>query len=646
MKCKNCGAELKNEQMRFCPACGTPVTVAPVQEVTEPVVQPEAVVEAVPETVIPVADAVAEQPVQAEPTAAAAEVPAEPEQLEAAPTKEKGKKKTGMIILISIAAFLVVVIGIAAVLFFTSPGKKLATELKAGNYDEAVEIYEDKVEDKVLQTTIAKLLLSGKDDDIANDIYRLYANEKIDYDKAEDVFEILCGLGFAKNTSNYLSEMEAYDIQVNGEDEEPTEEPTTEEPTEPELTEPEEPEVTSPMSWTESDIADYGEALKKEANGKPIKLTLWADVASYALTVEQAKEFTKLFKDYVNIQVDVQQVAGSDSYYYASDDPSSAADVYNFPSDMLDRFVEDNLLSAPIFFYDAEQGNTADSVAAATMNDTLYAYPHSAGNTYILAYDKRFVTDEQAMSFEEVIAACSDAGKTFIMDSKNSYYSSAFMFTGGLKLNGFESDGMTQKFNNYNIDKVTASVKAFADLFKNAGETFVSTSDFLVVDGMKNGTVGAGVVGSWNIPSLKEALGNNVGYAILPTININGTATQTVNMYGYYLTGINAYSKYPATAQLLAYYVTNYDCQVERAESYGIIPTNLLATEDDVFESDAAMSALLQQAEHSVAQAHIAATFWDPVSKLGEYVSTSSNDFSTKAIKKQVENCITNIRDE
>ena len=392
------------------------------------------------------------------------------------------------------------------------------------------------------------------------------------------------------------------------------------------------------------DISMIGNAIKAEANGKTIKLKVWGPEAAQEVFKTQTAEFAKLFKDYAKIEIEVA-VQGEDNATTAvQNDPENAADVFGFASDHLEKLYGANL--APVTYTsNVLNNNSADSIKGAKKNDVLYAYP-STDNSYILAYDTRVVTAEQAKTFTSLLAACKDAGKTFIMDAKNGYFNCTFLFTGGWEITGFEKDGETQKFNNYDINKLTDTVKAYADTLNAAGTTFVASASGTAIDGFKKGTCAAGVVGSWDIKDVEEALGENVGYAVIPSINVNGTEVASKNMFGYKYLGVNKITKYPLTAQTLANYLTSYDAQIYRAQELGWTPVNIEAQKHEVVTSSKSIKVFMAQAANSVVQTEVASTFWDPLAALGTYMLTEGNDTSAEALKTQIELCLANIKDE
>ena len=67
---------------------------------------------------------------------------------------------------------------------------------------------------------------------------------------------------------------------------------------------------------------------------------------------------------------------------------------------MQGRFSQSTIWTRPLQAYtgksvaDIESANSADSVEAATFNDTLYAFPMTADNGYFLYYDSTVLSEE------------------------------------------------------------------------------------------------------------------------------------------------------------------------------------------------------------------------------------------------------------
>ena len=143
-------------------------------------------------------------------------------------------------------------------------------------------------------------------------------------------------------------------------------------------------------------------------------------------------------------------------------DASTAADVFSIPSDQLNKLVDAGVISQVAFKDAVTEANSEETVKAATLNDTLYAYPETNDNGYYLVYDKSVVSDEQAQTLEGILEACKKAGKKFIMNAGDGFYACTFAFTAGVKIDGLEKDGITQKFVKYDEDEAVKTLQAFA----------------------------------------------------------------------------------------------------------------------------------------------------------------------------------------
>ena len=401
--------------------------------------------------------------------------------------------------------------------------------------------------------------------------------------------------------------------------------------------------TTESTGTTEVEDPLYGEG----QNGA-ISLKVWGPDAAQAILKEQCDTFIENMKPYAPNGITIEVVPqGEDvAATQAKTDITAAADVFGFACDNIDGLVKAGALlevtGAEKDFVTAN--NSESSVAAATVDGKIYAYPETGANSYILVYDKTVVSEEQAKTLEGTLEACKAANKKFIMDAGNGYYSCMFMFTGGLKINGLV-DGV-QQFTDYDEDKVAKTVVAFQSLFAEYKDTFMSGEASKVVDGFKSGTVGAGIDGSWNFSSAKSTLGDNAGFTILPTIKVGDENLPIINMFGYKLLGVNAQSKFPNTAIELAKFLTNEECQMARAEKLNWGPSNKVVAESDLIKNDAALSAILAQSANSVPQTGLAGTFWTPVGTLGSKIIDFDNMMDEAAAKDLINKTIANVKDE
>lgn len=399
-------------------------------------------------------------------------------------------------------------------------------------------------------------------------------------------------------------------------------------------------------SKSEDKTSSTSGAAKTVEVEKNAKLKLWGPAASLSILKEQAKAFEKKYAD-KNVKIEVVAQEESDAGTQVLNDSEAAADVFAFPSDQLTKLTQAKAL-LPVYdnyVSDISKNHTAAAVdtVKGDLNgkEVLYAFPET-DNGYYLVYDKSVISDEDAKSWEGILAACKKNGRQFIMDAGNGYYSCMFPFTGGLKLDGLEGDAQdTQKFNKYDEDEVAQTMSAFSELFHKYKDTFVSATVDKVSAGFSTAkrTCGAGIDGTWNAAVNKEALGKDFGVTVLPTINVNGKDKQTVAMIGYKYIGVKSVTKFPNASEELANYLVSADCQKTRLDKLGWTPTN----KGVEVEGNDAINTMLEEAKTFVVQANIIQAFWDPMANLGNKVYKADEKSDVATMKTLLKDTLTNI---
>ena len=402
-----------------------------------------------------------------------------------------------------------------------------------------------------------------------------------------------------------------------------------------------EPETTVEPT-TESPFVENDDFLGESALGSEdnVTLKLWVPDQAVELAKKQAANFINHYPS-KRISVDVIPMGEIDAATQTMVDPDAAADVFGFPSDQISRLYSAQILE-PVNAKVADAINNRDSssaYSAASVESSLYEHPETCANSYFLVYDKSVVSDADASTFEGVLAACKKSGRQFIMDSSNGYYSCVFAFTGGAKIEGVDSNGK-QVFANYSEDEAVDTLMAFAKLIKTYKGTFVSSDSAMISSGFSSKKVGAGIDGVWNKAANMRALGNNLGVAKLPTINVGGSAKPMVGMMGYKFIGVNSHSSYPRTAAALAYYLSGETCQRERAENLGWGPSNNNAISE--FSSDPFISVLVEESTYFVPQVNVVGTFWNGMGTLGseinkDYWNPDNRANTQKLFRKAIE---------
>ncbi|MBQ1350029.1 MAG: extracellular solute-binding protein [Ruminococcus sp.] len=378
-----------------------------------------------------------------------------------------------------------------------------------------------------------------------------------------------------------------------------------------------------------------------------ISLKVWAPSQALELVKKQVEDFKAAYPTKTFTNIEVSAMAEAESGTQVLNDASAAADVFGFASDHLNKLVDAKVLSEVAFVNTVSEMNAPETVEAGKIKGTLYAYPETNDNGYYLVYDKTVVSEDKAGKLEDILAACKDAGKKFIFDCGNGYYACTYAFTAGVKIDGLEEDGVTQKFVQYDENDAVKTLQAFSKLMHEYKGTFTSLDVAQIASGFSTGTLGAGVDGSWNTNADQKALGDNFGAAKLPTINVDGTDKQLVSLFGYKYIGVNAASKFPASAQILAYYLHGEKCQEQRAEELGWGPSNKNVQGKPVITDNPIQQAIKQQSENACVQVNIAPTFWNPMGNLGnKLIADETDPEDAEYFSKLLKDTVANVRDE
>ena len=262
--------------------------------------------------------------------------------------------------------------------------------------------------------------------------------------------------------------------------------------------------------------------------------------------------------------------------------------------------------------------NGEGSVAAATVNGKLYAYPMSASNGYFLYYDSRFFSSDDVKSFNTMVEKAAKAGKKVGMQfgPDGGWYLYGFFKGAGLEM-VINEDGKSNSCN-WNTAKGVEVAQGILDLV--ASGAFVADSTSNLVSGANDGSVVALVDGTWDANPIMDAYKDGYACAKLPTFRVAGQDVQTASFAGYKLIGVNPHSKNVGWAMRLADWLTNEANQVLRFQTNGDGPANIKAAADDAVRTNPAIAALATQGQYATVQ-RVAGNYWTPAATLGTILS-------------------------
>lgn len=370
-----------------------------------------------------------------------------------------------------------------------------------------------------------------------------------------------------------------------------------------------------------TDTAEATEAPVVEPEA--VTLKVWApqeeqnptDTYAKGLLAAMCDQFQAEHPEYV-ITFDYAVLPESDVLTELQKDAAVGADVFMFASDQTSKLVESDLLY-PIT-KDVEKvvsANTTASIAAATVEDQLYAFPFTP-NTWFMYYDKSKYTEEEVLSLDTMLAKDLGSGvKNFAVDFDNSWYISSFFFANGCTL--FGADGKDATECSFNNAKGLAVGNYLVDLTANKG--FMDIADGNHLTALKEGKLAAACSGTWDAEAVKEALGENYAATKLPTIKVDGADLQLSNFADFKLVGVNTQTKAPLAALALADYLAGETCQKMRFEARSLAPTNLAVAEDPAVLENPAVAALSLQSSFSTLQSTIPqmTNYWTPAQAYG-----------------------------
>ena len=162
--------------------------------------------------------------------------------------------------------------------------------------------------------------------------------------------------------------------------------------------------------------------------------------------------------------------------------------------------------------------------------------------------------------------------------------------------------------------------QAVIDICKNPG--FIALKDDEFTGKLKDGTLVAGVNGTWRANDAAEVWGDNYAACKLPTYTLNGEQVQMASFSGFKLIGVNPHSANVGAAMLLADFVTNEENEElrfkERAQ--GPSNTNALAA-----ASSPALTAVVAQSEYANLQ-RVGGNFWASAETLGSICVNGNPD--------------------
>ncbi len=275
-------------------------------------------------------------------------------------------------------------------------------------------------------------------------------------------------------------------------------------------------------------------------------------------------------------------------------DVEAAADVFFFANDQLPDLVSAGAI-AQLGGPTAEMVNStmAEAVINTAMSDgKLYAIPFTH-NTFFMYYDKTLLNEDQIKSIEGIMGAeTPDNAYNFYFESSGGWKLGAWYYGAGLPVFGSDGSDLSAGVE-WNNAAGLAVTNYLIDLINNPKCAY--DGEIAVSELIGDHRLGAWWDGAWNYDMYHDVLGDDLGMAVIPTFNPDGTDYQLLSFYGSKCIGVNAKSTNLAAAVAFAAFLGNEENQILRFEKSAQIPTNMTAAETEAVKANALATVLVNE---------------------------------------------------
>ena len=383
-------------------------------------------------------------------------------------------------------------------------------------------------------------------------------------------------------------------------------------------------EKTTTSGDTATKETEKGSAAGLDYDGE---IRIWTEDSTVNFTMEEIEKFQKANPGIARATFTVESVSESDAANRMRSNTGDGADVYTFAQDQTRCLAAAGALAEPTAEYAkaAQEDNDAGAVSAAAIGKTLYAYPLTSDNGYLMYYDKSVVTDPSDL--DAILEDCEKAGKNFYMEINSGWYQTAFFFGTGCKLS-YETDN-AGNFTGADVDYASdQGVTALREMIR-----LKSSSSF--VNGSAAGdaeNIGAIVDGLWDEETIQEKLGDNYACAKLPSFQgTDGNTYQMSGFSGYRFLGVKPQEdeKKENVCHALAAYLSCEEVQLARYQAIGWGPSNRKAQQSEEVRADKALCALNEQMLNNRPQGQYPGDYWTLATGLVDDVNTKTLNAKT-----------------
>ena len=369
-----------------------------------------------------------------------------------------------------------------------------------------------------------------------------------------------------------------------------------------------------------------------------VALTVWSpqedqDAANGNWLDKECKAFAAAHPEW-NITFTYGVCSEGDAKTQMSTDAAAGADVYMFANDQIPDLISFGALAelGGSTLEQVKKDNSQTMIDTVSYDGGVYGLPFT-GNTWFMYYDKSVYSEDDIKSLEKMV----EKG-TVAFPLSNSWYIASFYVANGCTLFG-ENGGDASKGIDFSGDKAVQVTDYLVDLMANPH--FINDANGVGMAGLGDGSVSAIFSGSWDYNNVKEALGDNMGIAALPTVTINGKECQLKSFAGSKAVGVNANSKNMQQAVALAAFLASEQAQKDHYDLRNIIPACATVDVGDDILSKAQSDTLSRTSTMQPLLAEMG-NYWGPAQSMGEEIVAGSVNHSNAAEKTEAMNTAMN----
>ena len=370
------------------------------------------------------------------------------------------------------------------------------------------------------------------------------------------------------------------------------------------------------------------------------KIKVWVDTKIVSLTQAQIADFNTN-NSKIKFEADVQPVSEGSATANMLLDVKNGADLFVVAQDQLARLKVGGALSKITGSFEDRlvAENSAESVAAAKMGSSLYAYPMTSDNGYFLMYDKSVLSENDVGNISTLLSKMGSKRLYFKAQSDGFYTASYFLAKEKGKP---ESDTLCSC--TWDLDEDTGNFTAYHDTFHEAngliaakGLKEIADKALVTADNSvsKFGDKAAAVVtGIWDYEAAYKRLGDNLGCAEMPCFTVDGKDYHLGSYDGYKLMGVKPQrdAKRASACRKLAQFLTGETCQTERFQNVCWGPTNINSSQEEDVLAHPGLSALAKQHKYATQQSQCPGEWFLALKTAASGVTTTSSDAQLSTI--------------